>query len=229
MYCPPCSVQLQTMWCPHLKPYGVHLETTLCPHRNHMVSTWKSCGDHMDTTCIPCGYQDMICYVTSVAIRSRKVTNLWMPVTSLIIVWFSISKKFWTAGPCHSPSYPWVGMMSLPCAILFRSLDWNGNDHIIPTCGNNGEQWGTTMGNDHVVSMWKPCSVHMETMWCPHLKPCGVHWKLDSVYMETMGYPHGNHVVSTWIAYGVLVETMLCPPGNHVVSTFETMWCPPGN
>ena len=35
--------------------------------------------------------------VTSVAIRSWKMTNLWMPVTSLIMVWFSIRKKFWKA------------------------------------------------------------------------------------------------------------------------------------
>ena len=42
---------------------------------------------------LPCGHQDIRSYVTSVVIRSRKITNLWMPVTSLIMVWFSIRKK----------------------------------------------------------------------------------------------------------------------------------------
>ena len=96
MWKPHCF-HMETMWCPHLKPCGVHLETTLCPHRSHMVSRWKSYGDHMDTTCIPCGHEDIISYVTSDAIRSRKITNIWMPVTSLILVWFSIRKKFWKA------------------------------------------------------------------------------------------------------------------------------------
>ena len=72
----PCDVHVETMWFPHGNHVMPTFETIWCPHRNHMVPTWKSCGDHMDTTCIPCGHQDMISYVTSVAIRSRKITNL---------------------------------------------------------------------------------------------------------------------------------------------------------
>ena len=86
----------------------------------------------------------------------------------------------------------------------------------------------------HMVSMckpcgvlWKPCSVHLETMWCPHLKPCSVH-------LKTTWCPHGNHMVSTWKLCGIHLETMWCSCDNHVVSTWkpqgvnmETMWCPP--
>ena len=109
-----CGFHMETMWCPHLKPctwksYGVHMEAIWFPCGNHIVSTWESCGDHMDTiwwtqcgyqvdtTWFPCEHQDIRSYVTSVAIRSWKMTNLWMPVTSLIMVRFSIRKKFWKA------------------------------------------------------------------------------------------------------------------------------------
>ena len=166
-----CGFHMETMWCPHLKPYGVHTETTWYPHGNHVVTIWTPHVFHVDTK---------TWYVMSLQLlfRSRKVNNLWMPVTSLIIVWFSIREKFWKAGSCRSPSYPWVGTMLLPCAILFRSLDWNGNNHIIPACGNNGEWQATTWG----MTMWCPCGnhvvVHLETMWCPHF--------------ETMWCPPGN-------------------------------------
>ena len=36
-------------------------------------------------------------YIISVANRSQKIANLWKPVTSLIMVRFSIRKKFWKA------------------------------------------------------------------------------------------------------------------------------------
>ena len=29
------------------KPHGVHMETTWYLHKNHMVSTWKPCGNHI--------------------------------------------------------------------------------------------------------------------------------------------------------------------------------------
>ena len=129
------------MWFPHGNHVMSKFETMWCPQRNHMVPTWKSCGDHMDITCIPCGHQDMICYVTWVAIRIRKITNLWMPVTSLIIVWFSIHEKFWKAlslfyqmvisyvVPHRFPLFPQAGMMwSFP----FHSSDLNRIAH-----GNN--------------------------------------------------------------------------------------------
>ena len=69
----------------------------------------------------------------------------------------------------------------------------------------------------HMVSMckpcgvlWKPCSVHLETMWCPHLKPC-------SVQLKTTWCPPENHMVSTWKPHGIHMETMWYPPGNNVV------------
>ena len=101
---------MDTMWLPSgccmvsilfSKPCAVNVETTWCPCGNHVVSTWKPHGIHMETTWCTCGYQFFGQFyhfrVTSVVIRSRKVTNLWKPVTSLIMVWFSIRKKFWKA------------------------------------------------------------------------------------------------------------------------------------
>ena len=65
---------------------------------------------------------------------------------------------------------------------------------------------------NHMVSMWKPCSVHMETMWCPHLKQSGVH-------LETRYCSQGNHMISTWKPCGVHLNSTWCPHGNHAVST----------
>ena len=96
----------------------------------------------------------------------------------------------------------------------------------------------------HMVSMWKPCGVQLDTTWftcgcyiASILKPCGVPveaiwcqcgnhlmsmWKKISVHLEIMWLPSGNHMVS--------VEIMWCPHGNHVVSIYvKTMWCPHGN
>ena len=47
-----------------------------------------------------------------------------------------------------------------------------------------------------MVSTWKPCGFHLETMWCPHC----------------------NHVVSTWKPHGFHMETKWCPHRNHMVS-----------
>ena len=103
----PCDVRIWNHVVPTWKSDGVHMEAIWFPCGNHIVSTWESCGDHMDTiwwtqcgyqvdtTWFPCEHQDIRSYVTSVAIRSWKMTNLWMPVTSLIMVRFSIRKKFW--------------------------------------------------------------------------------------------------------------------------------------
>ena len=79
-------------------------------------------------------------------------------------------------------------------------LHLNGNDIF---CGNHGNHVVSTFeimscppGN-HMVSTWKPHSVHMETTW----------------------YVHRNHMVSTWKPCGVHVVTTSCPDGNHVLST----------
>ena len=107
---------------PTEKPCGVNVVTTLCPHvyKNHMVSKYHvetmlfSCWHHMVSRCIPhglhvdsmwfpCGPHVVSRWIphhfqtTSVANWSRKLTNLWKPVTSLIMVRFSIRKKFWKA------------------------------------------------------------------------------------------------------------------------------------
>ena len=103
MWCQ-CGNHLMSMW----KQCSVHLETTWCPHGNHVVSTY-----------CPCRYQFSTNFhhfhVTSVDNRSWKMTKLWKPVTSLIMVWFSICKMFWKAHgllyhfvvsfSCHFPSF----------------------------------------------------------------------------------------------------------------------------
>ena len=59
----------------------------------------------------------------------------------------------------------------------------------------------------HMVSIWTPHGIHVETMWCPVettsyplLKPCVVH-------LETTLCPPGNQMVSTWKPHGVHMET----------------------
>ena len=65
---------------------------------------WTQCGFHMDTMWFLCGHHMVSMwlifhhfYIISVANRSQKIANLWKPVTSLIMVWFSIREKFWKA------------------------------------------------------------------------------------------------------------------------------------
>ena len=62
------------------------------PHGLHVDSMWFPCGPHVVSRWIPHHFQ-----ITSVANWSRKLTNLWKPITSLIMVRFSIRKKFWKA------------------------------------------------------------------------------------------------------------------------------------
>ena len=107
----------------------------------------------------------------------------------------------------------------------------------------------------HMVSIWTPPGIHMETMWCPgenHIVstfetmccPPGNHivstWKPNGVHLETTWCAHGNHIISTWQPCnvhrnymgsmwkpcGVHMETMWFSHGNYVVSTFESMYCP---
>ena len=65
---------------------------------------WRKCGFHMYTMWFLYGHHMVSMwlifhhfYIISVANRSRKIANLWKPVTSLIMVRFSIRKKFWKA------------------------------------------------------------------------------------------------------------------------------------
>ena len=62
---------------------------------------WTKCGFHMYTMWFLCGHHMVSMwlifhhfYIISVANRSRKIANLWKPVTSLIMVRFSIRKRF---------------------------------------------------------------------------------------------------------------------------------------
>ena len=59
------------------------------PHGLHVDSMWFPCGPHVVSRWIPHHFQ-----IPSFANWSRKLTNLWKPITSLIMVWFSICKKF---------------------------------------------------------------------------------------------------------------------------------------
>ena len=63
---------------------------------------------------------------------------------------------------------------------------------------------------NHMVSMRKPCDVHLEATWCPHGNHVVSSWK-----------PCGNHVVSTWKPHGIYMETTWCPCGNYVVFTWK--------
>ena len=51
--CPPVN-HIMSTW----KPNGVHLETTWCAHGNHIISTWQPCSVHrnyMVSVWKPCG------------------------------------------------------------------------------------------------------------------------------------------------------------------------------
>ena len=117
----PCGVNAVTTLCPHVyKNHMVskyHVETMLfscwhnmvtmlTPHGFQVYTTWfawTACGFHVDTMWFPCRPHVVSRWIphhfqiTSVANWSQKLTNLWKPVTSLIMVWFSIRKKFWKA------------------------------------------------------------------------------------------------------------------------------------
>ena len=58
-----------------------------------MDTIWFLCGHHMVSMWLIFHHF----YIISVANRSQKIANLWKPVTSLIMVQFSIRKKFWKA------------------------------------------------------------------------------------------------------------------------------------
>ena len=249
----PCDVHVETMWFPHGNYVMPTFETIWCPHRNHMVPTWKSCGDHMDTTCIPCGHQDMISYVTSVAIRSRKITNLWMPVTSLIIVRFSICKKFWKAlGLGLSWFYQMVMFVfryfyrrEQSCCSHFSQVTWIAHGNVVPAHGCDGENMGhlnkhfSTSNSNwsdityHVsVSTWNTCGVHMVTTWFS----CGYHvvsvwtqcgFQVDTIMVSNVAitwFPCEKDIVSTWTSHGNHMDTMCYSSGHHMAS----MWIPCG-
>ena len=86
-----------------LTQHGYHIDTTWFPGGYHMVCMWTACGFHVDTMWFPCGPHVVSRWIphhfqiTSVANWSRKLINLWKPVTSLIMVRFSNRKKFWKA------------------------------------------------------------------------------------------------------------------------------------
>ena len=112
------DVNVETMW----YPCGNHVVSRRCSHGNHVVSTWKPCGVHMVIMLCLHGnhmamwkpifgqFSSFPCYF-----RSRKITNLWKPVTSLIMVRFSIRKKFWKA---HGLLYLFVVFPVVFCHLL---------------------------------------------------------------------------------------------------------------
>ena len=80
-------------------------------HGHHVVSMWTPHGFHVTDF-----------YITSVANRSLKIANLWMPLTSLIMVQFSICKMFLKALDllyqvvlflCHLHGCKWHGCLQI--------------------------------------------------------------------------------------------------------------------
>ena len=114
------------------KACAVNVETTWCPCGNHVVCTWKPHGVHMETTWCPCGNQFLDNFhhfhVTSVAIRSQKMMNLWKPVTSLIMVRFSIREKVLKSS--WSPLSAGIGFMS--CAHVYTMLSCTFQSNLTP-------------------------------------------------------------------------------------------------
>ena len=109
------SYYMDTTWFPGKTPYGFHVVTMCTPCDFQVVTTmcqmWTPYDFHMKITLFLCG-QNMVSmwlifhhfYIISVVNRSRKIANLWKPVTSLIMVRFSIRKKFWKArGVLYQP------------------------------------------------------------------------------------------------------------------------------
>ena len=119
------------MWCPHghhvvsmLTQCGYHVDTTWFPGVHYMVcmktawffhvdTMWFWHGHHVVSMCTPHGFHVTDFhhfYITSFANRSWKIANLWRPVTSLIMIKFSICKNFWKALDLFYQlvSFPWV-------------------------------------------------------------------------------------------------------------------------
>ena len=86
----PCGYHVHTMWVSRWSPQCVK-------SGHHMISIWKSHCFYVDKTWFSIWLVFHHFYIISVANRSQKIANLWKPVTSLIMVWFSICKKFWKA------------------------------------------------------------------------------------------------------------------------------------
>ena len=107
----PCGFQEDTTVFQMWTSYDFHVKITLFLYGQNMVSIWTPCSFHVDTMWVPHGHHVVFMWtphglhvtdfhhfhITSVANRSWKIANLWKPVTSLIMVRFSIRKKFWKA------------------------------------------------------------------------------------------------------------------------------------
>ena len=70
-------------------------------------------------------------------------------------------------------------------------------------------------GRNNVVSIWKPCDVHIwsyvVSIWKPHGVHMGTMWWPYCVHIETTWCLHWNHVVTTWTPSGIHVNTMWLP------------------
>ena len=71
----------------------------------------------------------------------------------------------------------------------------------------------------HIFS-WTSHGVCMESTWCPHLKPCGVHMET----MEMTWKQQGKNKMCSFQAnckpqLRQDMETMQFPPGNDIIST----------
>ena len=106
------------------KPHGVHMETTWYLQRNHMVSTWKPCGVHVVTTLCP---------------HWNHMMSIWKPC-------FVYIETMWFSHGNHMVS-------------TFETLWWPPGNHMVCTWEVHG---------NHMVSTWKQCDVHVVTMLCSH-------------------------------------------------------------
>ena len=135
----PCGFQVDTMWF----PCGHHMVSMfLCGHHHfqplQMRSRSMETRSRLDLL-LDYPHNGYLCLadlhhfqITSVAIRSRKIAKLWKPVTSLLMVRFSICKRFWQA-------------LGLFYQLFLCCFPVNGNDHVI-----------SLLAKSHCKVTWQP-------------------------------------------------------------------------
>ena len=146
-----------------------------------------------------------------------------MPVTSLIMVRFSIRKKFWSPLPNDGRNNrettetmtETTGETTVTSVAIRR---WKMTNLWMPVIITSNSNW-SDITSYVLVFTWKPCSVHLVTTLCPP----------DCVHVVTTWFPCGHNVVTTWKLHGFHVDTMWFPGGYHMVSNADITWFPYGN
>ena len=176
------QMTVNTTWCLAWKQWAQKLDWKQWGKR--WKPPWKcrgSCLVHLWRNCENMGQNDR-----NDGGNHLKMTNLWMPVTSLIMVRFSIHKKFWKA-----------------LDLLYQMT--------VEMTGNNGGNDGNDGGNDRNDRNDGGNHLKMTNLWMPVTSLIMVRfsirkkfWKaLDLLYqmtveydremMETMGRNDGNN------------------------------------